>query len=59
METRLHTATLFALYQLSVLLGIVLLPVALVARRAGVMLPIHRVIDRLGSAYDRASSTQA
>jgi hypothetical protein len=53
METRLHTAILFALYQLSVLLGIVLLPVALIARRAGVMIPIHRVIDRLGEAYEQ------
>jgi hypothetical protein len=56
METRLHTAFLFALYQLSVVLGIVLLPVALVARRAGVMVPIHRVIDRLGEAYERSRS---
>lgn len=56
MESRLYNATLFALYQLSVLLGIVLLPVALVARRAGVMLPIHRIIDRLGKAYERSTS---
>lgn len=52
MESRLYNATVFALYQMSVVLGIVLLPVALMARRAGVELPIHRVVDRLGSAYE-------
>jgi len=44
--------TLFALYQLTVLVGIALLPVALVARRAGIPLPIHRLIERLGAAYE-------
>ena len=52
----IERAALFALYQLSVLLGIVLLPVALIARRAGVMLPIHRVIDRLGEAYEQSTA---
>lgn len=44
-------ATLFALYHLSIALGIVLMPLALLARRAGVTLPVHRVIDRVGRAY--------
>jgi hypothetical protein len=47
--------TLFALYQFSLLLGIALLPVAIVARRAGIDLPIHRVVSRLGAAYERAA----
>jgi hypothetical protein len=55
MESRLHRATLFALYQLSVLLGIAFLPVALVARQAGVTLPIHRTIERLGAAYEQTT----
>jgi hypothetical protein len=55
MAPRLYTATVFVLYQLSLLLGILLLPVAMVARKAGVELPVHRLIDRLGAAYDRAA----
>lgn len=49
-------AVLFALYQLSIALGITLLPLALVARRVGVPLPLHRVIRRVGDAYDRAAA---
>ena len=52
MESRLHRITLFALYQLTVLVGIAMLPVALVARRAGIALPIHRMIERLDAAYE-------
>lgn len=52
MFERLETAALFALYQTSVVLGILLLPVALLANRAGVPLPFHRVVDRVGAAYD-------
>ena len=37
----------FALYQLTVLLGIVLLPVALAARRVGVTLPVATVIEQM------------
>lgn len=55
MESRLYRITLFALYQLTVLVGIALLPVALVARRAGVPLPIHRLIERLGAAYENST----
>jgi len=55
MASRPYTATVFALYQLSVVLGIVLLPVALAARRAGVPLPLHRIIGRLHTAYEHAS----
>ncbi|MFB6189401.1 MAG: hypothetical protein ABEI57_05925 [Halapricum sp.] len=55
MESRLSRTVLFALYQLSVLIGIALLPIALVARRAGIPLPIHRAIDRLGSAYEHST----
>ncbi|QSG11464.1 Uncharacterized protein HSBGL_1037 [Halapricum desulfuricans] len=55
MESRLYRTTLFALYQLTVLVGIALLPVALVARRAGVPVPVHRAIDRLEAAYERTT----
>lgn len=52
----LQRATLFALYQLTVLTGIVLLPVALAARRVGVPLPMHRVMRALQRAYEAVDS---
>jgi hypothetical protein len=56
METRLYRGTLLALYQLSLILGIALLPIALAARQVGVELPIHRMITRLGDAYENVDS---
>jgi len=50
-------ATLFALYQMSVLTGIALLPVALVARQLGVPLPIHRVVESLQRAYETTAES--
>lgn len=44
--------TALALYQLTVLLGIVLLPVALVARRVGLRLPVAPLLDSMESAYE-------
>lgn len=46
-------AVLFALYQLSILAGILLLPVALATRRLGLTLPAHRFVERLEAAYER------
>lgn len=48
---RIYRATLLALYQLSIVLGIALLPVALVANRAGFHLPVGRLVERLGDSY--------
>lgn len=48
---RLTTGVLYAAYQSSLLLGIVLLPLALAARRLGVTLPIHRLVERTKHAY--------
>ncbi|SEO59560.1 hypothetical protein SAMN05216388_101531 [Halorientalis persicus] len=55
METRLHSGLLFVLYQLSLMVGIALMPVAFVTSRLGVTLPVHRMVDRLGAAYDQSS----
>jgi len=52
MFEQLHRASLYVLYQTSLVLGIALLPVALVARQAGISLPIHRVVRSLRNAYD-------
>ncbi|MEA1930843.1 hypothetical protein [Halohasta litorea] len=48
--------TVFALYQFTVMLGILLLPVALAVRRLGIQLPIGELIERLDSAYDRTAN---
>ncbi len=56
MEVRLYSAALLALYQLTLLLGIVLLPVAMVTERLGLRLPVDRLVTELGSAYERASA---
>jgi hypothetical protein len=55
MAFRPYTAALFVLYQLSLLVGIALFPLAVLTRRVGFELPVHRVISRLGEAYDRAA----
>jgi hypothetical protein len=53
MIDRLRHATLFALYQLSIVLGIVLLPIALVFGRLGLRLPLDRLVRELGEATKR------
>lgn len=42
---------LSAVYQLSLLLAITLLPVAVLARQGGLTLPLGRVVERTGRAY--------
>ena len=54
MASRLTTAALFALYQLSLLAGIVLMPVALMTQRLGVRLPIDRAVATLNDAYEQS-----
>lgn len=52
MPTRPDRIVLFALYQFSLLVGVLLFPVALAASRVGLRFPFHRVIDRLDAALD-------
>ncbi|QFU83514.1 hypothetical protein [Natronorubrum aibiense] len=52
MISRVYHATLFALYQLCIVIGIVAMPLALAARQAGVSLPIHRVLENVEEAYE-------
>ena len=59
MENRLYRSALFATYQLTLLLGITLLPVALVMRQFGVTLPIHRIVTRLADAHENATPNPA
>ncbi|MFP4590017.1 MAG: hypothetical protein ACLFMX_07315 [Halobacteriales archaeon] len=53
MLERVSRTLVFGAYQLSIALGILLLPAAIVSQRLGVPLPIHRVIRALGAAYER------
>ncbi|MFB6142415.1 MAG: hypothetical protein ABEJ30_03630 [Halorientalis sp.] len=57
MATRLYRGAVFALYQLTLLLAIALLPVALVVRQFGLRVPMDRAVDRLGSAYESAAES--
>ena len=55
MASRPYTAVLFVLYQLSLFACIMLFPLAVLTRQFGFELPVHRVVSRLGSAYERAT----
>lgn len=56
MRSTLNRATVFALYQLTLFAGILLMPIALVARKAGVTLPMHRAVSRINDAYEETDS---
>ncbi|XVH31511.1 hypothetical protein ACNS7O_14135 [Haloferacaceae archaeon DSL9] len=47
--------TLFALYQFTVVLGIILFPLAIATRRVGVTLPVRRLIAATEAAYERTA----
>lgn len=51
---RPRSLLLFALYQLCLFAGILLLPVGMLASRVGLPFPFHRVVTRVGTAYDHA-----
>ncbi len=53
---RAYRATLLVLYQLTLFVGIVAMPLALVADRVGLGLPVHRAVECLGEKYERASA---
>ncbi len=45
-------AVVFGAYQLAIVLGIILLPAAIVTKRLGIPLPIHRLIRSLEALHD-------
>ncbi|WP_255167316.1 hypothetical protein [Natrononativus amylolyticus] len=57
MKSRVYYATMFALYQLCIAVGIAVMPLAIAARQAGVTLPVHRVLANVGEAYEDARTT--
>jgi len=54
MQTRLATLARHGLYQFTLALGIVLLPVVLAARRVGLPVPLERLVARAVEACDPA-----
>lgn len=52
MSTLIERGLLFALYEVSIAIGILLLPIALLMQRGGVTIPIHRMVDRVERAYE-------
>ncbi|MFB6102750.1 MAG: hypothetical protein ABEJ73_09305 [Haloplanus sp.] len=50
----LYRAGAFAVYQATLVLGIVLMPLVLAARRLGVRLPVGDFVAAAVRAYDRA-----
>lgn len=55
MIPRVRRTILFGLHQLTIALGILLLPVALLARQAGIQLPVRQLVEATGNAYDQAT----
>ena len=52
MISRAYHATLFALYQLCIVIGIAAMPLAFAARQAGLTLPVHRILATVEDAYE-------
>jgi hypothetical protein len=60
MIDRLTHAGTFVLYQLTIALGIIMMPVALATRRFGVTLPVHKLVQTVETLYEnRQSQTEA
>ena len=53
---RAHRATLLALYQLTLLVGIALMPFALVTQRFGLHIPLDRAILGLKERYEQTTA---
>ncbi|GAB3026672.1 hypothetical protein [Natronobiforma cellulositropha] len=59
MKSRVYCASLFALYQLTIALGIFVMPLAIAAHQVGYTLPIHRLLTNVGERYENAQATMA
>ncbi|ELY61963.1 hypothetical protein [Natronolimnohabitans innermongolicus] len=59
MISRVYRATLFGLYQLCIVAGIAMMPLAIAARQAGITLPIHRLLENVEDAYEASQAEDA
>lgn len=55
MIRRVHRATLLAIYQFTLLVGILLMPLALVTQRFGIRLPVDKAVLGVKQRYERAT----
>ena len=55
MNDRVTKFALFAAYQTTLVLGIAFVPVAILARKMGITVPMHRLIERTEKAYRSAA----
>ncbi len=53
---RLYSATLLVMYQMTLLAGIALLPVAMLTERLGFKLPVDRAIVGLKESYEQTQA---
>ncbi len=51
MIQRFTKVALLTAYQSTLALGIALMPIALAARKLGITIPVHRLIERMELAY--------
>jgi hypothetical protein len=52
MIQRAYRTSLLVLYQLTVVVGILAMPLALAARRVGLTVPVRPVVQGVGDAYE-------
>lgn len=53
MSSRIQGAALAAIHQLTIAIGLVMLPFAVALRQIlGITIPVHRIIDPIRRAYD-------
>jgi hypothetical protein len=52
----MHRGLTFALYQATIAFGILLMPIALLVRRLGLSLPVNRLVEAAGTAYERTDT---
>jgi hypothetical protein len=57
MIDRFTRAVTFALYQFTIALGIIMLPVAILTQRLGLTLPVHRVVQAVDTLHRGSQST--
>lgn len=55
MFDRTTRLALLAAHQLTLVVGILMMPLALVARQAGLKLPLGSLVERTHRAYERAT----
>lgn len=55
MFERFRSKVIFALYQVLIVAGILLLPVGVLAQQVGVPFPFHRALGRVAPSHDRTA----